>query len=303
MWLNTLLYDAGTSWLIVLLYATLLFITLDVCRAIGLVQPSVLRQSLVGTLAVVGLLSALMCYGGWRYHNKARVTLELSAPAGKALSKPVTAVMMSDLHLGYHNRRAELGRWVDMVNAERPDVVLIAGDIIDSSVRPLLEEDMAAELRRVNAPIIACLGNHEYFATTPAARRFMNDAGITLLVDSCLTMGDITIIGRDDRTNRGRVPLRRLVANADTSRYTIVLDHQPHDLSEAENCHVDLQLSGHTHRGQVWPISWITDAMFEVSHGYKRKGDTDIYVSSGMGIWGGKIRIGTVSEYVVIKIK
>lgn len=302
MWLTTLLYVVGTSWLVVLLYATLAFAVLDLGRLVRLVPPTLLRDSLAGSAAIIGLLAALMCYGGWRYHSKERTVIELQAPPGKVLTRPVTAVMMSDLHLGYHNRRGELARWVDMVNAERPDVVLIAGDIIDKSVRPLLEEDMAAELRRINAPVIACLGNHEYFATCDAARRVLDDAGITLLVDSCTTVGQLTVIGRDDRTNRRRQPLASLMAAADTTRYTIVLDHQPANLEEAQRCGADLQLSGHTHRGQVWPVSWITDAMYEVSHGFKQKGATAVYVSSGMGIWGGKFRIGTVSEYVVIKI-
>jgi predicted MPP superfamily phosphohydrolase len=87
-----------------------------------------------------------------------------------------------------------------------------------------------------------------------------------------------------------------------TTHYTILLDHQPYHLEEAEQAGIDFQLSGHTHRGQVWPISWITDHIYECSWGSHQRGNTQYYVSSGIGIWGGKYRIGTQSEYVVATI-
>ena len=114
---------------------------------------------------------------------------------------------------------------------------------------------------------------------------------------------DITIVGRDDRTNRRRKSLKTILATADTTRYTIVLDHQPYHLEEAERSHVDFQFSGHTHYGQVWPISWITNAIYECAFGSHQRGNTHYYVSSGMGIWGGKFRIGTRSEYVVATLR
>jgi predicted MPP superfamily phosphohydrolase len=85
--------------------------------------------------------------------------------------------------------------------------------------------------------------------------------------------------------------------------YTIILDHQPYNLERSEQAGADFQLSGHTHRGQVWPISWITDAIYECSWGSHQRGNTRFYVSSGIGIWGGKYRIGTQSEYVVATIR
>ena len=112
-------------------------------------------------------------------------------------------------------------------------------------------------------------------------------------------------MGRDDRTNLCRLTVGQLKEKypiAPTS-YLVLLDHQPYRLEEAEGAGVDFQLSGHTHRGQVWPLSWITDALYECSWGSLRKGGTDYYVSSGMGIWGAKYRIGTQSEYVVVEIK
>ena len=116
--------------------------------------------------------------------------------------------------------------------------------------------------------------------------------------ESAVIDSSIVVIGRDDRTNMRRKPIKDLVGSF-ASKYTIVLDHQPYNLDRAEAAGVDFQLSGHTHRGQVWPISWITDRIYECSWGSHQRGNTQFYVSSGIGIWGGKFRIGTQSEYVV----
>jgi hypothetical protein len=108
------------------------------------------------------------------------------------------------------------------------------------------------------------------------------------------------VIGRDDRTNRHRKPLSALTDSIDG--FSILLDHQPYHLEEAEQAGIDLQFSGHTHRGQIWPISWITDAIYEKSWGHHQRGNTRYYITSGLGIWGPRIRIGTRSEYLVLTL-
>ena len=230
--------------------------------------------------------------------------MPIELTSSKPLEKPLRMVMISDLHLGYHNTRADLAKWVDKINAERPDAVLIAGDIVDISVRPLIEENMAEEFHRLNAPIYACLGNHDYYARESKARKFFDDAGITLLRDSSVVIGNnVTVIGRDDRTNVGRKSVAQLMRTVDKNHFTILLDHQPYNLERAEKAGVDFQFSGHTHYGQVWPISWIEDAIYENAYGKSARGNTQYYVSSGIGIWGAKFRIGTQSEYVVVTLK
>ena len=301
-------YVVGTSSIFVLLYLVMTFLVLDLGRLVGLVPRAWLHANWV-TAAVVGLfIVAIFVYGSLNYNNKVRVPLIVTTQ--KPLPRDYRIVMMSDLHLGYHNTRSDLARWVDLVNSEHPDLILIAGDIIDISVRPLIEEDMAAELRRLQAPVYACLGNHEYYSGEPRAEQFYRDARINLLIDSAAVVDStLVIIGRDDRTNRRRKPLSQLTENLNPqssdlkSSYTIVLDHQPYNLERTEACGIDFQLSGHTHRGQVWPISWITDALYDCSWGSHRRGTTQYYVSSGIGIWGGKFRIGTQSEYVVATLR
>ena len=293
-------YEVGTSSIIVLLYLFMAFLLLDIGRLVRMVPRSVLYQNWWTVGGIFVIMFALFLYGNMNYRHKHRETLQLTTQ--KTMARPMRIVMMSDLHVGYHNSREELHRWVDMINAEQPDLILIAGDIIDGSMRPLTDERMHEEFLRLTAPVYACVGNHEYFSGEPEARRFYERAGIRLLQDSCTTLGDLCIIGRDDRTNQHRASLQTLIAKTDLKKYCIVMDHQPYHLEEAEQAHVDFQLSGHTHHGQVWPISWITERVYECAFGLHQRSGTHYYVSSGLGIWGGKFRIGTRSEYVVATI-
>lgn len=304
MWMATACYEIGNSWLVIMFYLLMAFLVLDIGRLVHLVPASWLRDNAVTTTVLTGAMLTVFIAGNIHYHNKSRQDIHLKTD--KQLERPLKIVMLSDLHAGFHNRRAEVGRWVDMINAEQADMILIAGDIIDGNVRPLLAQGTAEEFKRLNAPTVACLGNHEYITGIDKALDFISQTGINLLRDETVTLGPVTIIGRDDRSNERfnerRKSVSQLMQDVDTNNYVILLDHQPYNLEESEQNGVDLQLSGHTHRGQVWPLSWVTRAMYECDYGQWKRGMTDYYVSSGMGIWGGKFRIGTDSEYAVITI-
>ena len=299
------MYEIGTSTVIVLLYLVIAFLVLDVGRLFHIVPRSWLHANAVTTVALVGGLLTLFVCANLNYKRKVRVELHLTT--AKPLPHDYTIVMLSDLHLGYHNQREEFHRWVDLINAEKPDLILIAGDIIDGSMRPLKDQKMYEEFHRLSAPIYACLGNHEYYSGEPDAQQFYRDANIHLLQDSATVVGDLCIIGRDDRTNIHRKSLGKIMEESSLhtshSSFLILLDHQPYHLEQAERQHIDFQFSGHTHHGQVWPISWITESIYECAFGAHKRGHTNYYVSSGLGIWGGKFRIGTRSEYVVLNLQ
>lgn len=309
MGLARLAYNVGNKGLIIIFYLLMLFVLADLLRLVHVLPTAWVRDNWWACGAVFVLMAGIFVYGSVHYHHKVRVPLNLDSHGKKLIDgHGARLVCVSDLHLGYHNGHRELGRWVDLINAEHPDAVLLAGDLVDRSLRPLLEEDMAAELRRLEAPVYACLGNHEYYAdhyTPGEVVAFYRDAGIVLLQDSVATLGNLAIIGRDDRTNPRRLPIAALQRkfSIQDSQFSILLDHQPYQLEEAKECGIDFQLSGHTHRGQVWPLSWITDALYECSWGSLRKGGTDYYVSSGLGVWGAKYRIGSQSEYAVMEIQ
>ncbi len=298
--LATAMYEIGTSWLVIMFYLLMAFLVLDIGRMMHLIPSTWLRDNGIMTLVLTGLMLITFIGGNMHYRNKQRQEINLTTD--KALERPLKIVMLSDMHAGFHNRRAEVGRWVNKINAENADLILIAGDMIDGNVRPLLAQGTANELKRLNAPTIMCLGNHEYITGIDEAIDLINKTGINILRDDTASVPGVTIVGRDDRSNRGRKSIAQLMQGVNRDNYVVLLDHQPYNLEESEQNGVDLQLSGHTHRGQVWPLNWVTRAMYECDYGQYRRGKTDYYVSSGIGIWGGKFRIGTDSEYAVITV-
>lgn len=296
----TAMYEIGNSWMVIAFYLLMAFLLLDIGRLVHLVPADWLKHNGITSLVMTGVMLVTFIGGNIHYHNKQRQEINLTT--SKHLERPLKIVMLSDLHAGFHNRRTEIARWVDMVNAEHADLILIAGDIIDNNPRPLLAQGTAQELKRLNAPTLACVGNHEYISGIDKALELIGQMGVTVLRDSTVTIGDVTIIGRNDRSNRHRKNIAQLMQGVESDNYLILLDHQPYHLEEAEENGIDLQLSGHTHRGQVWPLNWVTKRMYECDYGQYRRGNTDYYVSSGIGLWGGKFRIGTDSEYAVITV-
>jgi hypothetical protein len=155
----------------------------------------------------------------------------------------------------------------------------------------------------------AITGNHEYIGDLGKTLPYIESKGIRVLKDEVVSLGNgVQLVGRLDRSaiqgfGKGRASLDSLLDMTDKTRPVILLDHQPYGLSDLAGTPVDLQLSGHTHNGQMWPITYITSKMFELSHGYGKFGNTHVIVSSGFGLWGPRMRLGTRPEIVVITLR
>ncbi len=198
-----------------------------------------------------------------------------------------------------------------MINGQNPDIILLVGDTFDEDLGPVIRNNMGEQLATLKAKYgaYAVTGNHEYYGNAAEAVNYLQNHGITVLQDTSITVGGIVnLIGRNDRQSirflgKNRKPLEELVREANQSLPSILMDHQPFNLEEAENNNITLQLSGHTHHGQLWPFNYITGAMFELSSGYLKKGNTHYYVSNGYGTWGPPVRIGNRPEIIVITLK
>lgn len=292
-------HEIGTGWLVFTLYMVLLLFVFDLLRLINLPCKYSFYLSFFLTLI-------LLSFGYYNYqHPKTEVINIVINKASGNNQQPVKVVAVSDIHLGYGTDKEDLKRYVKIINAQQPDVILIGGDLIDNSVTPLDVEKMEEELSQLKAPlgIYMVLGNHEYISGIDKSIEFIKKTPIRLLRDEVVVLPNgIQLIGRDDRSNKSRELLQSLTRNIDPAKPVILLDHQPYNLNETKAEKIDLQFSGHTHRGQIWPISLITDHLFEQSHGYKQWGNSHIYVSSGLSLWGPPFRIGTNSELVVFNI-
>ena len=308
--LTRFLYTVGTSWLFIMLYFFIFFLVNDLIGVSNrflhfMPSDAITRYTKDNWVGLTFMVGFIIC-GYLKYTWKVRVDVPIQLSKTLSHRDSLKIVAISDLHLGYGIGKKEFEGWIEKINNENPDIVIIGGDIIDSSVRPLIADDVASSFHKIKAPlgIYACLGNHEYLSGSSESMNFIKQTGVNLLKDMVAEIDStFYIIGRDDKMNPKRKSLEQLTEGLDKTKPIILLDHQPFHLEDAENNGIDLQFSGHTHRGQVWPISLVTDAIYEVSHGYKQKGDTHVIVSSGIGIWGGKFRIGTQSEYVVITLK
>ena len=219
-------------------------------------------------------------------------------------------ILLSDIHIGAMVRKKELARLVSMINSLEGDLVLIAGDIIDRDLDIYRKENLNEELGAIMASmgVYAVPGNHDYFGgNLRELKEMLAAAGVKLLADELVLLDGVYVIGRNDfsvgRWGGTRKPLSELTAGLDDSLPLILMDHQPVNLSEAEGAGIDLQVSGHTHRGQIWPALIITGRIYENHYGLLYKGKTAVVVTSGCGTWGPPLRIGTRSEIVCIELK
>ncbi|MBE6251603.1 MAG: metallophosphoesterase [Bacteroidales bacterium] len=290
-----ILFHVGSVWMAFLLYSVLLLILTDFVR---LLVPAIGP----GLKYVLPVVVILLVYGYVNYRNP--VINNVDIVLDKEFDGEVTAVAISDIHLGLGTGPKALKRYVDMINAQNPDVIFIVGDLIDNSIRPLLSAPFDEILNQLNVPIYMVPGNHEYISGIGDSEVYLESrTSIKLLKDEIIELpSGIQVIGRDDRSNKDRQSLDTLLSRTDISRPIIVLDHQPYNLAEIDASGVDLQISGHTHNGQLWPLNLLVNEMYEQGHGYRKWSHTHIYVSSGLSLWGPPFRIGTKSDLAVLKL-
>ncbi|WP_353894192.1 metallophosphoesterase [Proteinivorax hydrogeniformans] len=220
-------------------------------------------------------------------------------------------VAISDLHLGTIVDNRLLQKFVDEVNRLEPDIVVILGDIVDEDVRPFIQLKMEDTLAKISPKIgsFAVLGNHDYFGGGhKQIAESLERANIKVLVDEHVTVLDnFVIAGRMDPAGakycgKDQIPLNTWMKDVDFSNPVALLTHQPTKFDEAIQIGVDLQLSGHTHRGQLFPNNFLTKIAFENHWGQYSKGEFTSIVTAGAGTWGPPIRTGHKSEIVQITL-
>lgn len=252
---------------------------------------------------IIGLM--IFGYRNVRYPTVRHVYITI--PKEAAGRDSLTIVMTSDWHIGEMIRKKQVQHIVELCNEQNPDLTVLVGDILDYEARFAEKDHIEEDLQKLKAPlgVYMILGNHEYRANRFAKLRWFEKTGITLLVDSVVAPPDSSfyLIGRDDYINhRNRATLTTLMQEIDTLKPIILLDHQPNRLNEIAMHKVDLSLHGHTHNGQIWPYSLLLHFVYECPYGYYRKGNTQFFISSGVGCAGPPYRIGTHSEIVVLHI-
>lgn len=215
-----------------------------------------------------------------------------------------TAALLSDLHLGHVNGRGFVRKIVARIRALRPDVVFIAGDHFDGA--QVSAANLAAEWKQCSPPFGAYFvtGNHEEFTDPAKYLNALSDAGVRVLNNERVRIDGLDIVGVHyrDLVRRERFGSILQGAGLDRGRANILLAHAPDGMEIAESAGISLQLSGHTHAGQLVPFTWLIRRFSrEYTYGLNRFGKLLIYTSSGCGTWGPPMRVGTRPEIVLIE--
>ncbi len=317
--LTSLLVEVGTFHLAVMLYSFMAVLAVDLVRLVNAMIPF-LPRGLAGEgarsgpavfAALAGAVVFTVAIGVWNASRLRTVDLDIHIPAQAGTVKSLTAVAASDLHLGAIVGPGRLEKVVERMNALEPDIVLFVGDIVDETVTDKLEAKLGGIMRRLRTPlgIFACLGNHESYSGLERNVACLRSCGITVLQDEASEVdGAFILAGRRDpsslKIREKRLSIGGILAasGARADLPLVVLDHQPLHLEEAEQAGVALQISGHTHDGQLFPIGLINGLIYELTWGSLRKGGTNYYVTSGAGTWGPPVRIGSRAEIVRIRL-
>ncbi len=300
----------GGYWLGFLFYSVLLLGTWDLLVWISRYVPFTWVQSLVQYNAekLIFIFNlGLLIYGTLNALNPVLKHYEVNIAKKSPYLNKLHIVMVSDLHLGNIVNKSRLKKLLDTMAGLNPQLVLFVGDTIDEDIEPIITQQMTQAFAKMKTQfgMYAVFGNHEYWGRR--IDRFQNilqNAGITILRDEYVKIANsVYLIGREDPLkekldNVPRKSLQFLLQNIDQSLPIIVMDHTPADLKEARSCKIDLQLSGHTHRGQMYPLNYLTGQVFEIDWGYMNKDGLQVIVSCGYGTWGPPVRIGNKPEII-----
>lgn len=315
-------------WLGILLYLILAVLMADaICFLLFLIT----KRRLKCRTAAAGGICAVVVLGlsAWGAYNARIIQVtpyEITVNKDGGRLENLNVVLAADLHLGYNIGTAHMMQMVDKINEQNADIVVFAGDIFDNEYEALDDpEELIAVLQKIQSKygVYACYGNHDVEEKILAGftfggnkkkessiqmDEFLERAGIHLLQDEAVLIDDsFYLYGRPDAQRPGRgINMRKtaaeLMGELDTEKPVIVIDHEPKELQELADAGVDIDLCGHTHDGQMFPANLITALMWENSYRYLKKDHMHTIVTSGVGLFGPNMRVGTIAEICPITV-
>jgi len=308
----------GSFWFAFILYLTLFILFIDLARTANFyfgIFPAFINSNYelskqIAAAVVLFLSSTIILIGFINSTNFKVKNLYISVNAKNSNLNELNIVMLSDIHLSPLNGESFLKRIVEKVNELNADILLIAGDVVDDRPHILTQRGIGKSLSQFKSKygVYACTGNHEYINGGEESVKYLTANGIKILRDSLEVVNNsFILVGREDVskqnfTQKSRKSLFEILNGSTKNLPVILLDHTPYNLKEAQEHQVDLQLSGHTHNGQMFPINLITNLIYELSWGYMKIVNTHYYISSGVGSWGPRVKLASDAEIVNIKL-
>jgi len=307
----------GSVWLAVFFYLLLFVAVVDLVRLMDSLFHFFPRDlfssiSIGNFLFIFGWITTLLITGlGYlnarypRIHYQ-DVMINKKIEGGNQLK----IALVTDLHIGAIIGKKRVSELIDQINKLAPNLVIFAGDVVDHNPLFAKMENIGPEFSRLNPSlgVFAVAGNHEFIGHAEVSINYLQEFGVQYIRDEIVNIQDkILIAGRDDRERKqhegiARKPIEEILDGVNGNLPLILVDHQPVEYNQVENLGVDLMVSGHTHKGQLWPLGYITKLVFENDYGLMVKGKTSFYTSSGYGSWGPPIRTGNRPELVVLNV-
>ena len=291
----------------IILHAVLFFLIFGlVFRIVKRVRKKETKHYWQGWLAI-GVTAVYLSVGWFLCHHVRQTDYSLSTQ--KQLGQ-LKAALIADSHISTTFDGEGFAEHINTIAEQSPDILFIAGDFVDNNSQP---EDVERACRALGELSLKygvwyCSGNHDDSFSRGKDRSLetlLTENGIHILSDSSALIDDrFYVIGRQDKSQKGRRELKDLISGLDTSKYMIVLDHQPSDYEAEAATAADLVLSGHTHGGQLIPATFVGEwlGMNDRTYGYEHRSGTDFIVTSGIADWEIRFKTGTFSEYVIIEI-
>lgn len=307
----------GYLWLAFIFLFVTIGVTFDTCRMaltplaqrIAPQTARLLKSPMIALSAPAILAIILCCYGFFEALHIRTETIVINTPKLAASKSPLRIAQISDVHLGLIVGRLRLAKILAAVEQAQPDILVSTGDLVDGQLDGMKAlSQMLAEIHPRFGKY-AVTGNHEYYAGISQSWDFTERAGFTLLSDQTIRLdGLLTIAGVNDRGRRAREPAnpsveKKLLSDQDPSLFTLLLKHRPEISSDSLGL-FDLQLSGHTHKGQIFPFSLLTHLFFIEDNGLLPLAEQSLlYVNRGSGTWGPPIRLLAPPEVTVIELR
>jgi uncharacterized protein len=300
-WIHSLVH-IGNVWLGIISIGLAVFLLTDIIM-IFFRQPQARYYGTLIALAVLLLVSGYSLYNGTRQPEIKEIKLRLGKLSPEKAG--FSMVQLSDIHLNSTRSVDWLNGVVEKTNKLNPDVIVITGDLIDADMYKFNEFVESLKNLKAKYGVFAITGNHEYYAGLDLFLRLADEAGITVLSNAKADIGGaIELVGINDLTGKmypsGGPDLKKAMDNIDRQKPIILLSHNPATFESDKREGIDLQLSGHTHVGQIPPMDLIVMLYYKYPYGLYKKDTSYIYTTSGTGVWGPPMRFSSRSEIVKI---
>jgi uncharacterized protein len=272
----------------------ILFFTLLILELINLITP-IFNKQIIGII----LLLFVFALSIFAIINATDITVKKINIDN--FGKDLRIVQLSDVHIGTVRNSHFLNKIITKTNSLNPDIVVITGDFVDGSGK--LSAETFVQLNGIKAPVYLVMGNHEFYEGEQKVIDFLSKTKVKVLRNEPELIKGINIIGLDYSENKSYVADHLKNIEFNKSKPTILLNHVPIGYDDAEKAGIKLQLSGHTHDGQIFPFTLLVKTRFPKINGLYNIGNMSLYVSPGTGTWGPPMRLGSKNEITVINLK